>query len=245
MQLTNVQGVIRRRILVNFRADPEIVQQQLPAPFKPKLHKGAAVVGICLIRLEQIRPQVLAVPVGLSSENAAHRIAVTWDDENGAPKEGVYIPRRDTSSLVTHLAGGRLFPGELQKANFDISDAAGQIQFSMQSEDQQVEVRLQAHEAESLPATSGFDSLEEVSDFFKAGSIGYSATKAGKHLDGMELDTDFWLVKPLEVDQIYSSYFSDPQRFPAESLHLDCALIMRDIPHRWHGQPEICLSVPT
>jgi Uncharacterized conserved protein (COG2071) len=240
--LSDIQGLIRRRILVNFRADPEIVQQQLPTPFKPKLHKGAAVVGICLIRLEQIRPRMLSVSVGLSSENAAHRIAVCWNDESGAPKEGVYIPRRDTSSLVTHLAGGRLFPGELQKANFDISDTAGQIQFSMQSQDQQIEVRLQAHETDGLPATSGFDSLEEASDFFKAGSIGYSATKAGKNLDGMELDTDFWLVKPLEVDQLYSSYFSDPKRFPARSLHLDCALIMRDIPHRWHGQPEICLT---
>jgi Uncharacterized conserved protein (COG2071) len=243
MQLTDVQGVIRRRILVNFRADPEIVQQQLPAPFKPKLHKGMAVVGICLIRLEQIRPQLLSAPLGLSSENAAHRIAVTWDDENGNTKEGVYIPRRDTSSMVSHLAGGRLFPGELQKANFSVQDQAGQIQFAMQSEDHRVEVRLQAHETDNLPVTSGFDSIEEVSDFFKAGSIGYSATKAGKRLDGMELDTDFWLVKPLEVDQIYSSYFSDPQRFPAESVHLDCALIMRDIPHRWHGQPEICLTI--
>jgi predicted MPP superfamily phosphohydrolase len=36
---------------------------------------------------------------------------VTWNDETGA-LEGVYIPRRDTGSLVNHLAGGRVFPGE-------------------------------------------------------------------------------------------------------------------------------------
>ena len=89
MQTPALQGIVRRRILVNFRVDPEVIQRQLPPPFHPKLVHGWALAGICLIRLEQLRPIGLPAAVGTSSENAAHRIAVTWTDESGQAREGV------------------------------------------------------------------------------------------------------------------------------------------------------------
>ena len=49
-----MSGTIRRRVLLNYRADPQIIQAQLPPQFRPQLHKGHAVVGVCLIRLEKI-----------------------------------------------------------------------------------------------------------------------------------------------------------------------------------------------
>src|SRR5215475_10825611 len=109
MRMPDIQGLIRRRLLVNYRVDPEIIQRHLPAPFQPKLQRGHAVAGICLIRLENIRTKHVPEVLGVSSENAAHRIAVTWRDETGN-HEGVYIPRRDTSSVINQIAGGRLFP---------------------------------------------------------------------------------------------------------------------------------------
>ena len=126
MRFPKVHGTIKRRLLVNFRVDPAVMQRHLPPAFNPKLHRGYAIAGICLIRLENIRPRRFPGLLGLSSENAAHRIAVTWQDESGA-REGVYIPRRDTGSLVNHLAGGRLFPGEHQRATFRVTDADNRI----------------------------------------------------------------------------------------------------------------------
>ena len=52
MKLPKIQGVIRRRLLVNFRARPEVVADFLPDPFEPKLHDGWSILGICLIRPE-------------------------------------------------------------------------------------------------------------------------------------------------------------------------------------------------
>ena len=71
-----MHGVIGRRLLVNFRADPDVIQRQLPARSRPKLYDRHAVAGICLIRLEDIRPKRFPRMLGLTSENAAHRIAV-------------------------------------------------------------------------------------------------------------------------------------------------------------------------
>ena len=52
-----MRGVIERRLLVNYRVDPEVVADQLPAPFEPELVNGYAVAGICLIRLGRLRPR--------------------------------------------------------------------------------------------------------------------------------------------------------------------------------------------
>src|SRR4029453_2665240 len=113
MRLPSVQGVIRRRILVNFRVDPEVMRAQIPARFTPKLHDGKAIAGICLIRLEEIRPRSLPAFVGLASENAAHRVAVRWRGEGGEEKEGVLIPRGDTCTSLYSISGGRFLPGQI------------------------------------------------------------------------------------------------------------------------------------
>jgi len=55
--LPGIHGQIERRLLVNYRVDPEVIARVLPQPFRPQLVGGAAVAGICLIRLGQMRPR--------------------------------------------------------------------------------------------------------------------------------------------------------------------------------------------
>jgi hypothetical protein len=237
MQMPKVHGVIRRRLLVNFRVEPALMQRNLPSPFRPKLHEGHAVAGICLIRLEEIRPKRFPRLIGLSSENAAHRVAVVWEDANG-PHEGVYIPRRDTGSLLTHLAGGRIFPGEHQRAAFRVHDTGDTIELKMNSADGLVQVDVAGSMAADLPATSIFRTVNEASAFFEPGVVGYSATASGQRLDAVVLKTHAWRVAPLSIARVSSSYFLDERVFPAGTVSFDCALIMRNIAHEWHaGEP--------
>jgi hypothetical protein len=234
MNIPKVHGVIGRRLLVNFRVDPAVIQRQLPAPFRPKLHDGHAVAGICLIRLEDIRPKRFPRMLGLSSENAAHRIAVVWDDDKGA-HEGVYIPRRDTGSLMNHLAGGRLFPGEHQRATFHVDDNHDRISLDMRSADGRVRVEVSGRAASALPPTSIFGTVAAASAFFEPGSVGYSVTASGQRLDGVVLKTHSWSVVPLAMDKVFSSFFADESTFPAGTIVFDCALIMRNIAHEWQA----------
>src|SRR5678816_3575118 len=92
LNLPRIVGLIDRRVLVNFRCAPSALVSVLPAPFRPKLVRGYALVGLCLIRLRHIRPRWLPRWVGLTSENAAHRVAVEWD-EAGRRREGVFVIR--------------------------------------------------------------------------------------------------------------------------------------------------------
>ena len=237
MKLPALEGLVRRRILVNFRVDPEVAACHLPAPFRPKLVGGWAIAGICLIRLEQLRPLGVPSALGVSSENAAHRIAVTWTDNAGNVREGVYIPRRDTGALLPYVAGGRLFPGEPHRARLRVRDIAGAVDLLMTTEDGRGDVRLRARPSEGLPATSCFASLEAASSFFAAGSVGYSARRTGPGLDGLRLRTRAWRVDTLDVDELASAYYADAAHFPPGSAEYDCTLIMRDIPHEWRTVP--------
>jgi hypothetical protein len=246
MRIPRLKGIIKRRLLVNFRADPAVVQRILPHPFRPKLHGGHAIVGICLIRLEQIRPAGFPGFIGLRSENAAHRIAVEWIDASGSMREGVYIPRRDSGSCLNWLAGGRVFPGKHHAARFSVIDTVGNIELSMRSLDGRVEVSVAGRVTDDLPTSSCFKSLLEASAFFESGSLGYSASGDPARSDGLILRTEEWRVRALAVTSAASSYFLDPGRFPTGSIQFDHALIMRDIAHEWQSAEDMAhTELPT
>ena len=239
MRLPVLKGLIRRRALVNFRVDERVMRQFLPSPFRPKLHDGYSIAGICLIRLEQIRPEWAPRFCGISSENIAHRIAVLWENSSGETREGVFIPRRDTSSRLNHFAGGRVFPGEHHLADFDVTDDKANLSMVIRARDGDMSVQLRGRECELLPESSCFKSLAESSAFFESGNVGYSVTSDCHRLDGMKLKTEGWQVRPFEVEQVESTFFANESVFPNGSVTFDHALIMRDLEHQWNEEKEI------
>ncbi|MFN8637230.1 MAG: DUF2071 domain-containing protein [Chloroflexota bacterium] len=244
IQVPALRGLVRRRILVNFRVAPDVMERQLPAPFRPKLVDGWALAGVCLIRLEQMRPRGFPKMVGLASENAAHRVAVTWTDDGGVQQDGVYIPRRDTGTPLNALLGGRLFPGEARRGRFRFWDESERLTLKLDTEDGGGDVWLRARPARDLPSSSRFGCLDEALDFFVAGAVGYSATHDGSRLDGLRLHAGAWRLQPLDVDWVVSSYFADRARFPAGTVEYDSTFIVRDLPHEWQAVPCLCVSPP-
>jgi hypothetical protein len=191
--------------------------------------------GVCLIRLKDIRPRFVPPVLGISSENAAHRIAVEWD-QDGNTGEGVFIPRRDTSSRLNTLAGGRLFPGVHHHAAFRVREDDDRYRVELDSNDRRTHLLVEGRVAEGLPPTSVFRSLKEASNFFERGSLGYSVSAEPGPFDGLELRSFNWQVQPLAVDKVESSFFEDRALFPPGSVEFDCALLMRGIEHEWHGK---------
>ncbi|MEE3220141.1 MAG: DUF2071 domain-containing protein [Planctomycetota bacterium] len=237
MRIPVLRGVIERRILANFHVDPDVLAKLLPSPFRPQLVDGRGVAGICLIRLKQVRPRFTPALMGISSENAAHRIAVEWD-ENGETKAGVYIPRRDTSSRLNTLVGGRLFPGVHHHARFAVREHGDDYSVVMDSDDDDTHVAVEGHLTAGWPERSVFGSIQDASDFFRCGAVGYSAAAAAGSYDGLELRTASWNVESLAVDRVESSFFADSRLFPAGSVEFDGALLMRNIKHEWHRRPQ-------
>jgi hypothetical protein len=237
MKIPTIIGTIDRRILINYQADKDTIEKFLPTPFRPKLVKGKAIVGICLIRLKNIRPKGIPFNIGISSENGAHRIAVEWT-EAGEVKEGVYVPRRDTSSKLNSLAGGRVFPGVHHFADFKVNEHNGLYNIEFESEDGTY-LKISAENTNEWSNKSVFDSQDCASDFFRQGSIGYSPNKIGGTFDGLELKTKKWEVSPLTVSKVKSSFFENDSIFPEGTITFDNALLMRGIDHEWNSKNKI------
>lgn len=231
MKIPTIEGIIDRRILINFTVDKDVLAKFLPQPFKPLLIEDKGMAGICLIRLKSIRPKGFPEIMGIGSENAAHRIAVEWT-ENGQKKQGVYIPRRDTSSMLNHLAGGRIFPGVHHLAKFGVKETANTYSIHVEGPDNNI-ISIEAKQAESFDTSSVFKTLQKASDFFKNGSVGLSPNSSG--YDGLELRALQWKVEPLKVNSVKSSFFEDEKNFPKGSVTFDNALLMHNIEHTWHN----------
>ncbi len=232
MKIPTIHGYIDRRILINFTADPKSVEKIIPHPFRPKIYKDKAIVGICLIRLKNIKPKGFPDFIGVNSENGAHRIAIEWD-ENGETKSGVYIPRRDTSLKLNAFVGGRLFPGKHYLAKFNVQEANGNYHIDFKSSDE-TETSIDATETKVFSQNSIFQTLENASDFFENGDLGYSPNK--DKFDGLRLKAYNWEVKPLEVSNVKSSFFENEEIFPKGSVTFDNALLMTNIEHEWKSE---------
>jgi hypothetical protein len=244
MHLPVVRGTIERRILLNWRVESRVLARLLPEPFEPRLVHGWGVVGVCLIRLGHLRPSFVPEFLGVNSENAAHRLAVQWHDEDGR-REGVFVPRRDTSSPLNAVVGGWLFPGPQHRAEFEVSDSDDVLAVGVRGLDGESSIEVVARPAPELPSGSVFRSLEEASRFVEQGALGWSPTAEPTRFDGLELRCLDWSVRPLAVERVRSSLFDDRRTFPEGTITFDSALLMRDVEHEWRAcGPLTCDSGP-
>jgi hypothetical protein len=241
MRLPVIRGRIERRLLINYRAQPDVVQRLLPPPFRPQLVGGHAIVGLCLIRLRDVRPVGLPAWTGIESESAAHRIAVEWR-EAGELRNGVYILRRDTNSGLNALAGGRIFPGIHHYSSFTVRETGERMQVSFKSSEGNANASIIAHVSRNWPTDSVFSSTEEASAFFERAPIGYSPGRTPGQLQGLNLSCDTWRAEALDIQEVNSSFFDEEARFPPRTIALDSGLIMRDIEHEWHTCADMCVA---
>jgi Uncharacterized conserved protein (COG2071) len=233
-----IEGVIARRMLLNFCADPRIVQRLLPPPLEVDDHEGHAIVGVCLIRLENLRPHGVPSTLGLASENMAHRVAIRYPTRDGM-RPGVFIWRRETDQRMVELLGGRIFPGVHHHACFRVREGAGNLQMDVSSENGESNVSFSARVAREWSATPGFHTFEEVSEFFRKGDCGFSCSLRGNELEGLQLKTLRWEMKPMEVETQRCAFYLDSSRFPQGSVEFDCGLLMQGLPHEWHQITDV------
>jgi len=243
MRILELRCVIDRRILVNFHVDPEVLAGALPEPYRPWRVRGTGIVGVCLIRLKRVRPPFVPSALGGNSETAVHRIAVEWE-EGGTLKQGVYTPRRDTSSRIDVLLGGRGLPGRRHHARFRVREDLTRYRIEMTSDDRAAHLLLDAEVVDRLPGGSVFRSLREATDFFEVSIPGIAPTTRRGVPGFTSLSPAVWRVQPLAVHRIESSYLEDA-RYRQGAVAFDSALLIQRRQHRFVEQPALsCESAP-
>ncbi|WP_447647368.1 DUF2071 domain-containing protein [Microbacterium forte] len=224
--MTIIRGVraqLRRRLLITYRVEPEVASSLLPTGFRPQIVDGSAVAGVCVLGLESIRPSWARGRWGLRSENAAHRVAVEWDTADGVQR-GVFIVGRHSSAWHPVIFGGRLFPGVHRRARFEIEEGDGRYAVTMDAGEHSLCADVEVGGAWS---SSLFASIDEASDFYRAGRLGWSAARGGLGVESVALTTDAWRVENAHLHSVSSSFFD---ALPAGSAVFDSVVVMRDLP---------------
>lgn len=234
MELPVLSGVIARRLLINYRVDRNALQKILPDSLKPIVIGGYASAGICLLKLRDIGLKYSPGFLKIDSENAAHRFLVQWR-EGGRTRCGVYIPRRDTDSRLNVWLAGKVFSWPHYEAQFNTKEDNGHYFVNVSSIDHRTNLQVKATEGKSFPSDSMFRSIDHASECFQECSIGYSpSTKPGRFKQ-IQLKTQSWSVRPLDIQELSSNFFEDKTIFPPGTITFDNALLMQNIPHEWHS----------
>ncbi len=221
-----LQSTIERRLLINYRLDPGVARAMVPPGLSPHLVNGYAVAGVCLIRLGSLRPAGMPAQLGWRGENAAHRIAVEWEDDDGV-HAGVYIPERHSGSWIPVALGGRLVPGAHRHARFVVQETPDRTRVQMTSATTRVAADVETTRDWSSQL---FPTLLDASEFFRNGSVGWSPHRHGSSLEGLRLETANWRVNPGRARSVASSFFDG---LPVGAATLDSVLIMRDVMATW------------
>jgi hypothetical protein len=135
----------------------------LPAPLEVITHKGFAIVGVCLIALTQLRLKGFPAAVGMWSENMAHRVAVRYPTAEGM-RDGVFVWRRETDQPSITL-------------------------LRVRTKDREADVSFDGTWTDDWQPTPAFLGRAEVSEFFRRGDCGYSCSRRGGRLDGLQFTT--------------------------------------------------------
>lgn len=243
----HMSGTIERRLLVNYRVDPEALLPLLPDGLVPIDVQGSAIAGICMLRLTQVRPKGLPSAIGVTMESAAHRIGVQWTGSDGGLRTGVYIPVRHTASLAGALAGGRIFPGVHERADFTVTDEAAatgavdgarvEVAFSA-ADGTQVDVRSTST---TEWASAAFPDFSDAKQFFRCAPIGWSPRRGAtmdterqgridaERIEGVSMEADMTGATPIALSSVRSTFF-DRLGGAAE---LDSALVLRRVAVEW------------
>lgn len=237
MHVHDIDAFLERRLLLNYRVDPEVVQAILPEPFGPRLVDGYAIAGVCLIHMTAVRPKHLPAAVGIDVQGSAHRIAVQWFD-SGVKREGVYIVRRDSGSRIVGLIGRRALAEH--PARFDARETQDHFAIDVCSDDGFGSVLVRAHVEPAL-TSSVFTSAAHAQAFFEHGGPGYTEVGGGR-FTGVALSAASWEMAPVQLLEARSAWLENDTIFPAGSAVPDSAMVMRKTESWWRSVPPVNAS---
>ena len=228
----SLDSTIEHRLLVNFAADPAVAARLVPAPFEPEFVDGAAILGLCAVRLRSPRPAGLpAIP--MRADGTAHRIAVVHRETG---KRAVWVPLRHTSSRIAAITGGRLVAGVQHPGRFVVRSAPGAVSVRVQAPD--LDVRVTVEPTDAL-VSRRFADMDAISAFFHDAPVAYSRNRSGDAAEGLRLHTTGWSIGPARLVEFHSSFLD---ALPAGSLELDSVLLMRGVPALWSTAPLVPLE---
>ena len=149
-----------------------------------------------------------------------------------------------TRRVEQPTTSGRLFPGVHEEASISRATAPDRVDVHLSGIADDTGVTLSGPVVDRMPPNSVFADIDAATAFFARDSVGWSVGHRTDMLEGVELVAERFALVPLGVEAMRSTFFTDPERFPAGSARFDSALLMRRTPARWRALSPWRVGVP-
>lgn len=120
-----------------------------------------------------------------------------------------------------------------------MSERPHRLRYRIRTDDDGAHVALDVAVVDAWQPTELFPTFDDIVRFFERGDCGFSCSLRGDRLEGMRLRSLTWQMIPLAVQDVESTFYEATDRFPAGSIGLDGAVLMRGVPHEWHGLNDV------
>lgn len=249
MPFSIARGVIDRKVIVQYRVDPDVLALQLPEPYRPRLIRGVGVAGVCVFRVRGFHHRLLPTILQNVSENIVYRVGVEWTEDQKLCA-GVYTLRQETSSLLKSTLERRTSWGtRLFHAHIRVDDHEGTYRIAACSRDAQFRLLIQAQLQREFTAHSVFRSAEDAAEFLERqfeASVNPDDSRptvlGTRHATGLDEYNVGWHVEPLAIQQLVTEFFDDTARFPAGAIQFDCAVVASSVQPAWSSEPGLCIE---
>ncbi|HTN79565.1 MAG TPA: hypothetical protein VMK16_07820 [Acidimicrobiales bacterium] len=222
-----LQATLERRLLLTYRLDPDAVADLVPGPFWLHMVGGFAVGSITLDHVTALRPRGLPAAAGFTSQNAAHRIAVEWD-QHGRKAAGTFVLSRHTSARRIAVAGDRLFPGLRMRADFDVDDRGPNVSVGFRGSDGSA-VDAEVVVDDDVGRSELFSAPQEGWRLAVRGAMTASLRRKAGELDWIDEHARGGRVRAASIERVTSSLFSAALGTP------DSAIVARDVMIEWQA----------
>jgi len=107
---------------------------------------------------------------------------------------------------------------------FHVHEDENHLAMEVKSADGKADVSFSARVLPEWHGTVSFETLDEISEFFRKGDCGFSCSLRGKEFEGLQMKTLHWAMVPMEVEAQHCAFYSDTSRFPRGSIEYACSV---------------------
>ncbi|MGM0487609.1 MAG: hypothetical protein ACQESR_12730 [Planctomycetota bacterium] len=216
---------------------------KFPSGFQLRVINGYGIGGIVLRQRRVVRSPL--VPARLATSQTALHFLNAVQIRKQRVKTGVLVLRYDTSSRLNAWIRRRS-RRNYHHAHFEIADSAESIRVRCVSDDQVMRLKMTAVPRRTLSPRSIFHSKDQLREVLQEDLRSFRLTRPARRRRGLTTPTICRSqVVPLQVTEIESSVFRDPERLLGGAAEFDSAYWLREEEVVWSEQMAVCCDIAT
>jgi len=203
-------GTIARCWLFVYQTPANDVRHLLPARLEPVQHRDCAFWNIVVCKVQNMRPKLLPLPIGVTYWHVAYRLYVNFQTLSGDTSEGLYFVRSDCDNPLMAAAGNVLTDFNFHTASISVSENSLSTEIKIGAPFGDAYARINVTEPPALPTDSAFDTLEEAEQFLKYKPNGIAVDSSGcANVVHIVRDELAWKSKLISVEEASWAFFED------------------------------------